>query len=95
MENLASLVSVYIEEVTFTRGYWEKSHYISRGATGYWSKYGGKTKNIIEKAVGSLWYCQSCGTPQSATLPPFKVEFIPGEYIRICASCFKDRLQTS
>lgn len=73
-----------------TRGYWQGGRYISRGATGHWTKWGGARMDVIQEEVSDIWACQSCGGNQPKTLSPYKYEFPAGEYIRVCAPCIVD-----
>lgn len=72
------------------KGYWDKSHYISQGATGFWTKYGGARNTIMQEELEAIWYCQSCSKEQPSDLKPYKKEILLGEYIRVCAVCIND-----
>lgn len=88
-------VETVITEVTIssTRGYWDKSHYVSRGPTGHWTKWGGARMDLIQEDIGDTWTCQSCGDNQPNALSPYKYEWPEGEYIRCCARCIADNCQ--
>ncbi len=58
--------------------------------TGGWSKYGGARHGAIKESFDDSWFCQSCGSMQPHTLKPFLYEFLPGEYVRVCAKCLQD-----
>lgn len=76
--------------VTSSRGYWKGGRYISKGATGHWSKWGGARMDVIQAEVSDVWHCQSCRNQQPKDLSPYKYEFPKGEYIRVCAPCIVD-----
>lgn len=82
--------SVILQEKVSTKGYWDKSHYVSRGNTGHWTKWGGARMDLIQEGVSDIWFCQSCNDPQPKDLTPYRFEFIKDEYIRICAKCLQD-----
>lgn len=67
------------------RGYYVKSHYVSKSNTGYWSKYGGG--RYVEETHLPIWFCQSCNLPQVNVLPSYLFEYPTGEYIKICTLC--------
>lgn len=90
-ESLASISS--------TRGYWKGSHYISKGMTGHWSKYGGVIREVVITQYGvvgvdSEWACQSCGVMQPVDLTPYLWKHPDAEAeterLRVCAKCFND-----
>ena len=56
--------------------------------TGGWSKHGGARLGLIHSQAEDTWYCQSCRVEQPKTLPGFLLEFLPSEFVRVCASCF-------
>lgn len=93
MNSSASIIveEVIIEQVVVssTRGYWQGSHYISRGRTGHWSKWGGPRKDLIQEEVTNTWYCQSCRKEQKKEFMVYQFEFPLGgkEYIRVCHDC--------
>ena len=76
--------------ISSTRGYWDKSRYISKGPTGHWTKWGGARMDLIQEDIGDMWNCQSCGDNQPNALSPYKYEFPEGEYIRVCATCISN-----
>ncbi len=90
-ESLASLSA--------TRGYWKGSHYISRGVTGHWSKYGGTIREVVITQFGVVgvedeWACQSCGLLQPKDLSPYLYKHpdaeAQSERLRVCAVCFNN-----
>lgn len=89
---MKSTASLYIEikVETSTKGYWKGSHYISRGMTGHWSKWGGANKDVIQENLSKEWACQSCGDIQPYALTPYKYEYPKGEYIRVCWICYNN-----
>jgi len=85
MKSTASLI---------TKGYWEKSHYVSMSHTGRWSKWGGAMKEVainqygIIGVAGERWFCQSCNTEQPIELTPYLFEWPENERIRVCFHCY-------
>lgn len=76
-----------------TKGYWEKSHYISVSHTGRWSKWGGAIREVVVNqhgvaGVDDKWFCQSCNKEQPVELSPYLFEYPKGERIRACGPCF-------
>lgn len=84
------LVSGVFSMAVGKKGYWDKSHYVSQGTTGYWTKYGGARNTVLQEELDPIWYCQSCGKPQPIDLKPYKKEILVGEFIRVCALCIND-----
>ncbi len=67
------------------RGYWDKSHYVSKSNTGFWTKWGGG--RYVEVIDLPEWSCQACNDPQVDVLPSYLFQYPEGEYIKICAMC--------
>jgi hypothetical protein len=54
---------------------------------GVWSKYGGGQHALDTQDLSEEWVCQACSVPQIDLLSPYLFEFVPREYVRICAKC--------
>jgi len=88
MNSQPSIYVEVIEEMTIIE---EKPSY--KGLTGHWSKWGGRRDNVYVNQYGVIiddWVCQSCGKQQTKDLTPYRFEFYPDEYIRVCAICLYD-----
>lgn len=85
------IIEITVEEtVETTKGRWEGSHYIPKGVTGYWSKWGGGIKTPYKNQfspVEESWRCQSCGKEMPKEISPFLYEYPEKEYIRVCPIC--------
>ena len=86
---MTSTASTTLQVTVVTKGYWEKSRYISRGSTGHWSKWGGSRMDLVQELT-NIWHCQSCRSPQPRDLTPYKYEYPQGEYLRVCGPCIAD-----
>lgn len=53
-----------------------------------WSKWGGRTMGLIVDEIDE-WSCQSCGLPQTKTLPSYMFPLDPAkrDYCRVCSVC--------
>ena len=67
------------------RGHWEKSHYVSKSNTGFWSKYGGG--RYVELTEPDVWICQACNEEQPKVFPQYSFEYPQGEKVKICVMC--------
>lgn len=67
------------------RGHWEKSRYISKSNTGFWSKYGGG--RYVELTEPDVWICQACNEEQPKVFPQYAFEYPEGERVKICVMC--------
>ena len=61
-----------------------------RGLEGGWSKWGGGNHNVIKEQIREDWFCQSCQEKQPATMKPYLLELIIGDWFRVCAKCYRD-----
>jgi len=52
-----------------------------------WTKWGGGNRGLYHGALQDEWTCQACGQKQVKELPPYMFEFVPREYLSICAIC--------
>ena len=53
-----------------------------------WSKYGGGRKGLVTQDRSTFNYCQTCGDRIPMNFPMFKYELLPGEFIRVCPTCW-------
>lgn len=68
-----------------------------KGLTGGWSKWGGGKKTVAINQFDRVydeWNCQSCGFKQPKEITPYLIEWPEGEYIRVCAICCADGIQS-
>ena len=59
-----------------------------------WSKYGGGHYGLVTNDTGNTWFCQACGEEQPKEIDPYKIEFAPRQFVRVCPKCFRQKLVT-
>jgi hypothetical protein len=52
-----------------------------------WSKYGGGWRGLEQEPLSDKWCCQACGEIHPKVISPYMFEWLPREFVRICASC--------
>lgn len=81
----------------FNRKYNNKKYKTKlKGLTGHWTKWGGSMSEVSVNQHGRVipqkeWACQSCGKAQPPQLTPYRYEYPPNEYLRVCSVCFSDK----
>lgn len=73
-----------------TKGFWKGSHYVSQGATGHWSKWGGGKKSAKQERPQEFWYCSSCAEQQHESMPRYDYKIGENEYVKVCSKCAND-----